>query len=260
VSIYAVNGKEPIAAWIESLDPEPITSSKATDLVGTAHGTLTSMDLTADPDTARRPDTNAGGTRALVFDGNNDYVILPINLSGLPKLTVSMWVQSGNSPAMYFSYSGSGQESTDIILFATSTLLSIQVNNGSDGGANVAYTPSGSTWRHICFVFDGTLTGAANRLKLYVDGSQQTLSFSYSPPATTGSPMSPQCNLARYHAFPAGFFMSGRQDDVRIWFDALDATDVNYLKTSRGIVAATGKKRPRINGSLINSGLCRSKT
>jgi hypothetical protein len=233
----AVNGKTPISAWVPSRDTAGNGTATLNDLsTGGNNGTLTNMDPASD----WVSDTDSGGVRALDFDGANDYVVLPINLGGRSKLTVSMWVKSNSSPSTYFSYSANGQDNNDILLYATSTLIGIQVNNGSDGGGTVAYTPSASLWRHIVFVFDGTLTGAANRLKLFVNASQQTLSFSYTPPATTASPTSAQCNMARYHAFPAGFFMSGRQDDLRIWFDALETVDVSALYASgagRGIQA-----------------------
>ena len=226
---FAVNGKMPAAVWCPSRDTAGNGTLTLNDLIGTAHGTLTNMETTD-----WVSDTDNGGVRALSFDGLNEYVLLPINLNALQKLSVSMWVKSGSSPSTYFSYSTSGQEKSDIILYATSTQISIQVNNGADGDGTVAYTPSALLWRHIVFVFDGTLTGAANRLKLFIDGMQQSLSFSYSPPATTGSPSSAQCNIARYHAFPAGFFMAGRYDDSRVWTsEAIDGSDVSYLYNSR---------------------------
>jgi hypothetical protein len=84
----SVNGKSPVAAWIESRDPEPTTSMVITDLVGTNDGTMTRMD----PSTDRVANTEAGGTRAIDFDGVNDTVIAsPIVLG--TTLTVSVWLK-----------------------------------------------------------------------------------------------------------------------------------------------------------------------
>ena len=70
MSLYAVNGKEQIAAWIPSLDTAGNGTTTLTDLVGSNDGTLTNMDA-AD----WVADTDAGGVRALDFDGTNDRVI-----------------------------------------------------------------------------------------------------------------------------------------------------------------------------------------
>ena len=44
MTIYAVNGKEPVAAWIPSLDTAGNGTTTLTDLVGSNNGTLTNMD------------------------------------------------------------------------------------------------------------------------------------------------------------------------------------------------------------------------
>ncbi|NIM50437.1 MAG: hypothetical protein GTO22_14505 [Gemmatimonadales bacterium] len=60
------------------------------------------------------------------------------------------------------------------------TVLSGQVgvfieNSGTAGG--VIQSLPLHEWMHIAFVYDGSLTGDANRLKGYLNGVQQTLSF-----------------------------------------------------------------------------------
>ena len=48
MSLYAVNGKEPVAAWIPSLDTAGNGTTTLTDLVGSNNGTLTNMDAATD--------------------------------------------------------------------------------------------------------------------------------------------------------------------------------------------------------------------
>lgn len=249
MSIYAVNGKEPIAAWIESLDPESVTSSKATDLIGTNHGTLTNMDLTADPDTARRPDTDAGGSRALLFDGSNDTVSMgAANVIGT-TFSLSFWfllTDFANQFPVFMTLKSSTGNGFEI--FASNVAGYQGVNFGGLGTFPSRRSESVSTgvWTHYLLTYNGTSYTA------YLDGVSQSV--------TTNSGLAGFANATRFSGnAAAGTLLKGRLDDVRL-FDGivLDADDADYLSTRRAIVPSTGKKRPRINGSLINSGLCRS--
>lgn len=255
MSIYAVNGKEPIAAWIESLDPEAVTSSKATDLVGTNHGTLTNMDLTADPDTARRPDTDAGGSRALVFDGSDDYVAISDPMFGTGNFSISAWFKTsgGGRQAIVNSYTTSGD--VGIILDVLSG-GKVRFAVAQHTGTNLILVDSAASyndgqWHFVLAIRNGAASG-----QLYVDGTPLAVTGIGNTNVNTGA--------MRLGAVVSGYsgFMTGRIDDVRLWTTILNADDESYLRNGgngRGrIVAATGKKRPRINGSLINSGLCRS--
>jgi len=163
VSIYAVNGKEPIGAWIESLDPESVTSSVATDLVGSNHGTLTNMDLTADPDTARKADTDAGGTRALDLDGSNDFVNFGtgLNASLLGEMSISGWWKLRNRSSVNGimgngAAGGSGGFAFEV--GRTANKLS-WLQNSSTIDATSTGTITDSNWHHIVVVRTGS-TGA----------------------------------------------------------------------------------------------------
>lgn len=264
MSIYAVNGKEPIAAWIESLDPESVTSSKATDLIGTNHGTLTNMDLTADPDTARRADTDSGGVRALLLDGSDDEVIVgdaALFDLGTSSFSVSAWIKTSSSKTVQAIFAKQDSSNFTGYFFGLVNGQLRLVNNWGTSLGNVGTITSTGTvnngaWRHVL----GVMTGAdRTNWRLYVDGS--SVAFTEADSDLTGSGVNNAASLRiGSRDYPDSTF-SGRMDDVRFWLEALTVTDAGYLWSSgngRGIVASTGKKRPRINGSLINSGLCRS--
>lgn len=260
MSIYAVNGKEPIAAWIESLDPEAVTSSKATDLVGTNHGTLTNMDLTADPDTSRIADTGAGGSRALIFDGSNDYVSLgtsaALSISG--EMSISAWYKSSGfytQDQVILGNCDSGGGFSNYVLSVGYSGNRVELWQNAAGPVLASSVGINDTdWHHIVSVRTGS-TGAWN-LKIYLDGTL-VANANTTVNATAGTRPT---SIGRFGTFN-GYHLRGLVDDVRLFNVGLDADDVAYLRdggNGRGIVAATGKKRPRINGSLINSGLCRS--
>ncbi|MHA4812706.1 LamG domain-containing protein, partial [Flavitalea flava] len=105
----------------------------------------------------------------------------------------------------------------------------VMVGNGSNSyGYTAANAVSPGTWYHVAAVFDGTQTGDANRLKLYIDGVQQTLSFSASAiPANTST-----TNTAPFMAGgePSCCYLNGTIDEVRVWNTALSAGTITSWK------------------------------
>lgn len=85
-----------------------------------------------------------------------------------------------------------------------------------------------NTWTHIAMVYDGTATGNANRLKLYVNGTIQTLIFQSAIPATTAIISNPFHICEADNSSAANY--DGKVDEVRIWTTALSATNINAWK------------------------------
>lgn len=263
MSIYAVNGKEPIAAWIESLDPEAVTSSKATDLVGTNHGTLTNMDLVADPLTARRLDSDAGGVRALDFDGVNDCVrcgsALNASLQGV--CSYSFWGKFRRRVgvnALLSNIAASGERGQQLEIGRSMNRLA-WLQNGQSVDATSTGSITDANWHHVVVVRTGS--AGAWTITFWIDGASSSHSTAVNPWPNTAQ--NGQFTIGRVGDFDQFFQADFVCDDLRLFNQALDGADVSYLYAGgfgRGIVAATEKKRPRVNGSLINSGLCRSKT
>jgi hypothetical protein len=85
-----------------------------------------------------------------------------------------------------------------------------------------------SAWHHIVVIFDGSQTGDANRLKMYADGSQLTLSV-----AAGAVPAALQADGADFNLGKFGggltFYMNGRIDEVGIWSKALTSGEVAEL-------------------------------
>jgi hypothetical protein len=117
---------------------------------------------------------------ALKFDGANDSVEMPesLNINGATKLTYMAWIRRRATN----SYVTLGdQYSTGGITIEAFTDGNI---HSSFSYTNSAYFSSNDTnWHHIAFVYDGTLS-AANRLKGYLDGVQQTLTISGTIPTS----------------------------------------------------------------------------
>jgi hypothetical protein len=193
---------------------------------------------------AQTPYTTADGG-ALTFTGaslsflNITGIATQAKLSGLSKFTVAAFVKTTAGQRAVFSYGTSGAFTTDILLGIQTGKLLVQVNNGADGGAEVAYTvPSG--YFHYALVFDGTQTGNANRLKVYINGVLQTLTFAYTVPATTGSPTGTRyTRVSSYGGSAAGWYLIGSVAGIACYDKALSQADItsifDYSKTRLGL-------------------------
>lgn len=224
MSLFAVNGKVPVAVWCPSRDDVGNGTTTLTDLVGSNNGTLTNMD----PATDWVADSGAGGTRALDFDGVNDFVSSPaINVS---SISVAAWVYFTTDVSHVFVAKRSNTNySWEIGRNAGNDQLLFRINNNANvatgGNLNV------NNWHHIVGTYNGTtITAFANG---YSVGT-----FTYSTAIASNAV---GITLGARANFPgAESFFPLRLDDIRIFHQALDASDVSYLWNSgngRGRVA-----------------------
>jgi hypothetical protein len=233
MSKYAVNGKEPIAVWIPSLDNSGNGTTTLTDLVGSNNGTLTGMD----PATDWVSDTGAGGVRALDFDGSNDVVIM-----GPPAITQQMaqsyWFKRGQASTFgpFVGFGRAGDASNRFVIWPWVDGRIYIVIGAFDSGDFIS---NDLNWHHIICSFDGAAVGNANRLKVWFDGVATTLRFSGNIGSSIGTP-----TLTRIGQTPGNdIFGRGRSDDYRIFGTTLDAADAAYLwngGSGRGITAGSG--------------------
>ena len=254
MSIYAVNGKEPIAAWIPSLDTAGNGTTVLTDLTGTAgNGTLTNFALTGSTSNWVA-DTDAGGVRAIACDGSNDYVAIPTVFNASVK-SFSFWVKGAaqnDNRVLAGGNSGSGN-----------TVYGLGSSNGdtsklrafvrSDAGTSLINAESTITvfdndWHHVVWIDN------AGTVSLYVDGVLDGTSFSYTP-ATLTTNVGAIAVLLRTSL---AFHFVGLFDDIRAFHaTALDAADVSYLHNSgagRGRVASpvgSRRRRQSVSGGVL---------
>ena len=242
MSIYAVNGKEPVAAWIPSLDTAGNGTTTLTDLTGNGYdGTLTNMDAATD----WVADTDAGGVRALDFDGVNDYVATSYNAGGATALSLSFWAKQDTSNSQVTM----GQQDSvtarwGVLRFSGSLLF--LVANGANSRAQVTF--AATAWTHWLMVFSGAETGN-DRLKIYKNGAIESATYVNALPASLPS-LTDTFKLGRlFSSYTNGCF-----DDTRIWQVALDAADAADLYASgvgRGITfGATGNPSGNLNNTL----------
>jgi type II secretory pathway pseudopilin PulG len=168
---------------------------------------------------------------ALIFDGTNDHVTLPIGsvINLLTNSTIATWV----------NWSGSGSSWQHIWDFGTGTTyyMFLTPNNsanqmrfaitrtGSAGEEQTTYTtalPSGG-WHHVAVTID-----ADNHIhKLYLDGSLVAQKTSANlKPSDLGNTDKNYLARSNYAADP---YFNGFLDDVRIYSGVLTAAEILQL-------------------------------
>jgi len=248
MSIYAVNGKEPVSVWIPSLDTAGNGTTTLTDLVGSKPGTLVNFALTGSTSNWVS-DTGAGGVRALDFDGTNDYVDMGSPIITSTTFSLSLWFKRTDTRRQFFidQYEATLPPKGFSL---ESGLTSNRVRGLSAGSSNFdcngATDTTVNAWAHIVFTTDGS------RADVYLNGSLDASDTSGSTLVSTTA-----FNLGRYR-HGSGIPCRGRMDDVRIFNAiALDLSDVSYLYNSgsgRGRVASPGASRRRrqsVSGGVL---------
>jgi len=104
----------------------------------------------------------------------------------------------------------------------------------SSGYGYTSGTLNTGQWYHLAVVYDGSNTVDSTRLKLFIDGIQQTLTFLGTVPSLTpGVPGSRFCLGAEYSgttpintSTTMSVPFSGTMDEVRIWSSALSSSSI----------------------------------
>jgi len=115
-------------------------------------------------------------------DGSSDYLNrTPSSDGNRQKFTISTWVKRGNITSYQYIFSAlTSVGDKDALYFANDDTLWFIVNNNNAGKGNVRTAMilrDVSAWYHICVAIDTTQSTASNRVKIYINGIQQT-SFS----------------------------------------------------------------------------------
>ncbi|MFZ2898546.1 MAG: LamG-like jellyroll fold domain-containing protein, partial [Saprospiraceae bacterium] len=204
-------------------DAPPVITCASNVTINTTSGLCTGTTTLTAP-TATDNCSSAFGN-ALHFDGTNDYVnagnITQVN--GVTKITLESWVYPTNGGAGVILCKGPATSANAIDIERNGQTLYFRVCGAGDSYGYVNSVLPTNTWTHIACVYDGTQTGNANRLKIYVNGVQQTLTFLNTIPATTpnsGNPLTLGSFNGGLHPF------GGALDEVRIWNTARTQAEI----------------------------------
>ena len=181
------------------------------------------------------------GPYSLSFDGTNDQVTLPASGFGtasLSGLSVVCWIKplSGiaNYGTIYEQYEG---VATARISFGvggpgvgTVNDVLVSVSNGTNiNGYTTNALLTASTWKHVAFVFDGTQSTNATKLKVYVNGALQTLTFSAGTIDTSTPANGSVVPYIGRRGQDSNLPFKGSIDDIRFYPRALSIDEIGNL-------------------------------
>jgi len=157
----------------------------------------------------------------LYFDGLNDAVLLQNKMDdfyGAQKLTMEGWVRVDQWQAWNRLF---GSSQTTVVLGGSLGQIYCIVRNPDNTHGNAASAISLDGWYHIAMVYDGTQSTNEEKLKLYVNGAQKSLSFTGTIPSSTDSEYNP-ISFSGIEA--ANQSLMGGLDEIRIWRDAIQGS------------------------------------
>jgi hypothetical protein len=147
------------------------------------------------------------------------------------KITLAAWVY--RNAAGTAQLVGCGKVAADRFIFYPWVDNNLYYTIGTGGGLAYGFQsgagPTASAWNHIVQVFDGTQTGNSNRLKGFLNGLQQTLSYAGAavPANTVNDPDIEDFTINRFQA--ASSFGNGSYAEIGVWQEALTAAEIASL-------------------------------
>lgn len=203
-----------------------IQGDRLIDWSGNAnHGSLQNMDPATDWVSGRHG-------WALDFDGGNDYVDAgpgPFDIiEGTSKATLMLWCRRAvTSDYVNIGNREPGASVTDglIINGWSDGKFYLTVSNGSPQFGS--FTSNDTNWHHVVLRFDGTESTNDARLKGYLDGIQQTLTYNDTIPATISSAL-PNLFIGRDESVAVAY-TNGLIDDGRLYSRALTASEIQSI-------------------------------
>ena len=171
-------------------------------------------------------------TYSLDFDGMDDYVdcgILPnIPFSGM---SYSMWFKSSDVTRLnrLMGYRDVGIDENAFYTYTNGGKVGFGILYGTLGTfyESTSNTISPNTWYHIVVVYDGSLTGKENTMKIYVNGLQLT-SLTGNGGEPTSTLTAPTTNLSIGGWYTNGFPL-GNIDEPSVFNYALSQQDITTI-------------------------------
>ncbi len=211
---WADQGEKAAAGWDLTELGTPVTTSST---IGSG-GSRTVVDF----DGGDGLEFNNGGTKTVVWDGDNDLISVACWANADVVATSGNWLMSwrqssSNRLLQLELFNDTTDHARSDLWDDAQTLFAA---DDDEGDAPI----STSTWYHICTTFDGS------DVKLYVDGTlvETTDASSHSGAFMTGaSPFA--IGVAAFNKTNSGFYHNGKMHAAGIWDVALTADDVATL-------------------------------
>ena len=168
-------------------------------------------------------------TYSLDFDGVGDYVNCGVisALQSASQFTMSCWLNSSNvtkrqGVLKWFSTTTNWIE---LSITPTSELQMVIANGGTaTRGVSASSIVLNDTWYNVAIIYNGSGATNADRLKIYLNGTDLPLTFTGTIPATTGT-QNLNTFLIGERYINADYFV-GNIDEVSIFDSAISIGDV----------------------------------
>lgn len=170
------------------------------------------------------------------FNGTSSFIntVSLTTLNGASAFSVSGWVNPSSLAAVMsifarWDYQTQGQFTVQLL--TTGEIRTFICSTITDGGGHLVASTNASittgNWVYITVVYDGSLTGNTNRVKIYKNGTLLTLTSSGTINATLTTPTS-TFKIGKLGGTVTQFF-TGAIDEVGIWNRALSADEIKDL-------------------------------
>jgi hypothetical protein len=157
------------------------------------------------------------------FDGTNDYILCD-GISQNNNASALTWVfwakRSASNTLVTIIQYGSSSSDIGLELWSDGNIY-FEIGNGSNSWGFVSN--NSTSWQHAAMVYDGNGNGNDGRLKGYVNGVQQSLSYVGTIPSTAGTGAS---LLIGNYGLSSNAFSSGNLGSFQSYNRALSATEI----------------------------------
>jgi hypothetical protein len=144
-----------------------------------------------------------------------------IGLSSLGAASLSCWFRRDTISSSVGADPNTSGLRFGFLAYSDGTLYGVFAN-----GVYGSCSMNDAAWHHLAVVFDGSLTGFANRCKVYLDGVQQILTPEGVAPATLDAGIT---SYALGRNIANTLYSDGKIDSVRIYNRALTGDEVATL-------------------------------
>jgi hypothetical protein len=177
---------------------------------------------------------SSGNSGSFYFNGSTNYIISDAitQNNNASALTWTVWVKrnASNSLITFLQYSSLN---SDISLELWSNGI-IYFEIGNSGNTYGEISNSSTSWQNVTMVFDGSGVDNSSRLKAFINGTQQNLTYGGTIPSTAGSGNTLYIgNTGPFSSFNSNLFSFGNIGSFQSYSRALTAQEIlqNYNAT-----------------------------
>jgi len=179
---------------------------------------------------------SSANSGSFFLDGTNDYILSDAILqnNNASTLTWTVWAKR-NTSSSYMTFMQYSGLSSDISLeLWNNGVIYFEIGNSANSYGELSN--NSNSWQNLTMVFDGSGVGNAARLKAYINGTQQTLTFTSTIPSTAGSGNTLYIgNTGPFSSGNSNLFSSGNIGAFLSYNRALSAAEIlqNYNATRK---------------------------